>query len=569
MPRRLLGLALFLLLAVTVSADRTLVIERFEASIDVSPDGAIAVEETIVPRFTGSWNGIFRTIPVEYRTPQGLNYTLRLDVESVTDAAGQKLKYESSRERHYRKLKIWVPGAADATRTVKLRYRVSNALRFFDEHDELYWNVTGDEWEVPIESASAVVHLPAGASGLRATAFRGAYGSTEQSDVSVEPDGVRIQTSRGLGMREGLTLVVGWNPGLVHRPTAVEKGAQAVYSNLPLAVPPLVFLGMLSLWRKRGRDPELAPIATQYEPPAQMTPAELGTLIDGKPDMRDITASIVDLAVRGYLHIAETENERFFGLMSSKDYTFTLKKARDGWNELKPHERDLLDALFAGSSTTVNLSDLKNKFYTHLPGLRDELYGRLVGDGFYTGRPDRVRLLYIILGLLGGAAIAFASSSIMLGLGMQPAAGIAAGILSAIIVVGFGWFMPSRTPRGTRELEKVLGFREFLSRVEGERLERMVKTPEMFERFLPYAMALGVEDNWAKAFEGIYTTPPSWYSGPGGVGTFRPSTFTHNLGAMSTAAATTMSSAPRSSGGSGFSGGSSGGGFGGGGGGGF
>jgi uncharacterized membrane protein len=569
MARRLLSLTLVLLAAVTVSADRTLVIERFEASIDVSRDGSIAVEETIVPRFTGSWNGIFRTIPVEYRTPQGLNYTLRLDVESVTDAEGQKLKYETSRERHYRKLKIWVPGAVDATRTVKLQYRVSNALRFFDEHDELYWNVTGDEWEVPIESVSAVVRLPAGASGVRATAFRGAYGSTEQSDVSVESDGVHVQTSRGLGMREGLTLVVGWNPGLVHRPTAVEKGAEAVYSNLPLAIPPLIFLGMLTLWRARGRDPELAPIATQYEPPANMTPAELGTLIDGKPDMRDITASIVDLAVRGYLHIAETQNERFFGLMSSKDYAFTLKKSRDGWNELKQHERDLLDALFPGSSTSVNLSELKNKFYTHLPGLRNELYRRLVRDGFYTGRPDRVRLLYVILGLVAGAAIAVVSSSIMLSLGMQPVTGIAAGILSGIIVVGFGWFMPSRTPRGTRELEKVLGFREFLSRVEGDRLERMVKTPEMFERFLPYAMALSVEDNWAKAFEGIYTTPPSWYSGPGGVGTFRPSVFTHNLGVMSTAAATTMSSAPRSSGGSGFSGGSSGGGFGGGGGGGF
>jgi uncharacterized membrane protein len=568
MARRLLGLALFLAVGVTLRADRTLVIERFDATIDVSPDGSIVVEETIVPRFTGSWNGIFRTIPVEYRTPQELNYTLRLVVESVTDAAGQRLKYESSRERHYRKLKIWVPGAVDTTRTVKLRYRVSNGLRFFDEHDELYWNVTGDEWEVPIESASALVRLPPGVSGVRATAFRGTYGSTEQADVSVD-DGVRVQTARGLGMREGLTLVVGWNPGVVHRPSAVEKSAQVVYSNLPLAIPLLVFFGMLRLWRTRGRDPELAPIATQYEPPAQMTPAELGTLVDGKPDMRDITACIVDLAVRGYLHIAEIENERFFGLWSNKDYTFTLEKERATWSALKQHERDLLAALFGDSGTEVSLSDLKNKFYKHLPGLRDELYGRLVSDGFYTGRPDRVRLFYMLGGVGIGAVIGFASSGIMTALGKQPIAGIVAGILSAIIVVLFGWFMPSRTPSGTRELEKVLGFREFLSRVEGDRLERMAKTPEMFEKYLPYAMALGVADNWARAFDGIYTQPPSWYSGPGGVATFRPSSFTHNLGVMSTAAATTMSSAPRGSSGSGFSGGSSGGGFGGGGGGGF
>jgi uncharacterized membrane protein len=569
MARRLLSLALFLLVPAIASADRTLVIERFDAIIDVSPDGSIVVEETLVPRFTGSWNGIFRTIPVQYRTPQGLNYTLRLDVEAVTDAAGQELKYESSRERHYRKLKIYVPGAADATRTVKLRYRVSNGLRFFEEHDELYWNVTGDEWEVPIESVSARVRLPAGASGIRATAFRGVYGSTEESDVSVEPDGVSVQTARGLGMREGLTIVAGWNPGVVHRPTAVERSAQVVYSNLPLAIPPVIFIGMLRLWRKRGRDPELAPIATKYEPPARMTPAELGTLVDGKPDMRDITASIVDLAVRGYLHIAETQNERLFGLLSNKDYTFTLKRERSSWSELTAHEGDLLNAMFEGSSTVVSLSDLKNKFYKHLPGLRDDMYGRLVSSGFYTARPDRVRLFYVIGGLILGFAVAFLSIRIMVGLGMQPISGIVAGIVSAIIVVFFGWFMPSRTARGTRELEQVLGFREFLSRVEGDRLERIVKTPEMFEKYLPYAMALGVEDKWAKAFEGIYTQPPSWYSGRGGVGTFHPSTFTRDLGAMSAAAATTMSSSPRGSGGSGFSGGSSGGGFGGGGGGGF
>ena len=181
--------------------------------------------------------------------------------------------------------------------------------------------------------------------------------------------------------------------------------------------PLLVFVGMLRLWRTRGRDPELAPIAAQYEPPAQMTPAELGTLIDGKPDMRDITASIVDLAVRGVSPHRGDQNERLFGLFSNKDYTFTLKKTREQWKDLKKHERDLLDALFAGSVTSVSLSDLKNKFYKHLPGLRDELYGRLVKDGFYTGRPDRVRLLYTSAASSSACAIGFVSSWIMTRLG--------------------------------------------------------------------------------------------------------------------------------------------------------
>jgi uncharacterized membrane protein len=248
---------------------------------------------------------------------------------------------------------------------------------------------------------------------------------------------------------------------------------------------------------------------------------------------------------------------------------FTLKRDRNAWSTLKDHERNLLDAMFAAAGESVRLADLKNRFYRKLPGLRDDLYGGLVNGGLYTARPDRVRIAYFVAAAVLGGGMVYLGVAIMGSLGMQPLTAVAAGIASGAIVALFGWFMPSRTPRGSRELEKVLGFREFLSRVEGDRLERMVKTPEMFEKYLPYAMALGVEDTWAKAFEGIYTQPPSWYSGPGGIGTFRPSAFTHNLSAMSAATAATMASAPRSSGGSGFGGGSSGGGFGGGGGGGF
>ncbi|HEX6322523.1 MAG TPA: DUF2207 domain-containing protein, partial [Vicinamibacterales bacterium] len=116
MHRRVAWLPVLLLLgAAPAAAERSLVIESFDARIDVAADGTIVVEETIRPRYTGSWNGLYRTIPVQYKSPQGLNYTLRLDVESVTDEAGRALRYESSRERHYRKLKIWVPGAVDAT----------------------------------------------------------------------------------------------------------------------------------------------------------------------------------------------------------------------------------------------------------------------------------------------------------------------------------------------------------------------------------------------------------------------------------------------------------------------
>lgn len=559
--------AALLIAAPARAAERTLVIDNFDATVQVAVDGSIDVVETIRPTFTGSWNGIYRTIPIEYRTPQGLNYTLRLEIEDITDGSGTSLRYESSRVRHYRKLKIWVPGAQDATRTVRIHYTVANALRFFDEHDELYWNITGDEWDVPIRSASASIDLPAAVTGVRATAFRGEYGSTAQNQVSVDGASIRVSTV-GLGLHEGLTVVAGWNPGVVHRPTAADRVGDTLFGNAPLAIPPLVLVGMFALWRAKGRDPTLAPISAQYEPPARMSPAELGTLVDGKPDMRDITATIVDLAVRGYLHIAETENDRFLGLWSSKDYTFTLTKPRDAWSALKPHESHLLGDVFGGDES-VSLSDLKNKFYKRLPNLKNELYDGLVDGGLYTSRPDRVRTGYIAGGVALGFVIGLGGGKLMDWLGMQPEAAVIAGIASALIVAAFGWFMPSRTVRGTRELENVLGFREFLSRVDSDRMNRMIKTPEMFEKFLPFAMALGVESNWAKAFEGIYSKPPQWYTGSGGIHTFNPGSFTSNLTRMSATAASVMASAPRGSGGSGFSGGSSGGGFGGGGGGGF
>ena len=160
-------------------------------------------------------------------------------------------------------------------------------------------------------------------------------------------------------------------------------------------------------------------------------------------------------------------------------------------------------------------------------------------------------------------------------LGMAPFPFILAGILTGAIICVFGWFMPARTATGARTLEGVLGFEDFLAHVESDRFNRMIKTPEMFEKFLPFAMALGVERNWSKAFQNIYTQPPSWYQGGSFGSSFYPYMFVNNLNTMSSAASSVMTSAPRSSGGSGFGdggsggGGSSGGGFGGGGGGGF
>ena len=543
----------------SAAAARTLEIERFDAAIRVVADGTIDVRETIQVNFTGSWQGLYRTIPVEYHTPQGLNFTLLLEVQHVTDGAGNPLRWESSRVRHYRKLKVWVPGAEDARRTVVISYRVIDALRFFEDHDELYWNVTGDEWDFPIEHAGAQIQLPPGAAGLRATVFTGPRGSTDhEADVAIGDTAVAVETRARLGFHEGMTIAVAWDKGAVREPSVLAKGALFLRSNWPFAVPLIALAVMWMLWYTRGRDPRLRPIAPRYKPPEGLTPAEVGTLADDSADVGDVTATIVDLAVRGFLHIDEV----------GSSYSFSLLKPPAQWTGLRPHESAILNGLFSdGLSTSVDLSDLENHFYKKLPGIQDALYASMLERGFYRSRPDRIRAFAYRMATLVGLLVIFFGPRLASGWGMAPATFIIAGVATAVIIGIFGRIMPARTVRGARVLEDVLGFEDYLSHVDGDRFERTIKSPQLFEAFLPFAMALRVDKRWAAAFATVYAQAPQWYSSQGN--TFDSSTFSGRLHSMSSDFSSTLSSSPRSSGGSGFSGGSSGGGGGGGGGGGF
>lgn len=567
-------------------------IDSFRADVHVLRSGVVEVVETLAVRFEGSYNGIFRTIPIEYRTRANLNYTLDLEVQGVEDGSGQTLRYETSRERHFRKIKVWVPGASDAVRTVVIRYRVDNALRFFEEDDqawdELYWNVTGDEWPVPIERASVRVRLPAAATGVRARGFTGRYGSTEESvEVAISDHLVDVRSTRGLGIHEGLSVAIAWDsfiaggPGeagsgehLIRRPTIWDRIRMFFRSNWPLLIPVLAFFLMRRVWLRHGRDPERRPITPMYEPPTGLTPSEVGVLVDNRPDLRDVTSMLVDLAVRGYLVIEETEQDKFLGLIKEKDYVLELLKAGDELSGLKSHERKLLRAVFGSPAVgdRVPMSDLENQFYKDLPGIKDRIFAELMEHKFYRSRPDRVLGVWVGVAIATGLLVGVGGTAVAARFGMAPLTTVMAGVLTGAVVLGFGIVMPARTVAGTRALEAALGFEEFLQRVDSDRFKRMITGPDMFERYLPYAMALGVEKKWAAAFADIYKEPPDWYRGSGYRG-FHPTVFVSDLSGMTQHAATAMTSAPRSSGGSGFSGGGgggfSGGGFGGGGGGAF
>ena len=361
----------------------------FQANITISQDGSAVVTERIALAFEGEWHGIHRTIPIEYPGPNGTNYELFVDVTSVSDGAGGKLKYDSSTTNGARDLKIYIPDAVDATRTVEIVYRVRNGTRFFDSHDEFYWNVTGNDWPVPIDHAAATVRFPLAAAGsLRAQAFTGVYGST-QKDATAKvagPEAV-FETTSPLPMRGGLTIDVYIPKDILKEPSTLTWFFWFVSGN-PIVFLPLVTLAaMFTLWWLKGRDPDPGvSVAPMYEPPAGISPAEAGTLLDDSIHPRDITSTIIDLAVRGYIKIEETAEKVL--LFTNKDYIFHLLKPREQWGaDLAPHERVMLENVFAEGSDT-RLSSLKNRFYTAVPVIRQDIMAELKTKGIYLLDPE-------------------------------------------------------------------------------------------------------------------------------------------------------------------------------------
>ena len=298
------------------------------------------------------------------------------------------MKYESHREGAYRKLKIFIPGAEDTQKTVIITYSVPNATRFFDDHDEFYWNVTGNDWPVPIDQATAYVKFPPGASGsLRAQAFTGVYGSHDEEATSeVNGSDVNFATTNPLPMRGGLTVDVYIPKGILHPPSALTKFVWFIRGNPALLIPIWALLVMWFTWYTWGRDPDPGvSVAPQYEPPKGFTPAEAGSLVDDAVHPRDITSTIVDLAVRGYLKIQEI-NEKVL-LFSHKDYEFQLLKPMNEWGDLAPHETVMMTNLFQGGEST-RLSSLKNRFYTAIPILKQDIMAALRRKGMYIVDPD-------------------------------------------------------------------------------------------------------------------------------------------------------------------------------------
>lgn len=566
--------ALFILsLSASPAFAQYFTIERFHSDILIREDSSFIVRETIEVTFHQSRRGIYREIPFRYRDEFGRTIATPTAVLSVADASGKPRIYRVSRTGPLVRIRIGDPKRfVSGHQTYVVTYKVENAVLFLEDHDELYWNVTGNDWKAPIRSASAEVHLSGTgkSQGLWLVGYTGHYGSKEEAGREAYENGAKFFARRPLVAGEGLTIVFGWDQGLVSPPPSWKKFLWKINlgENWVFSLPIFSLIFMVVLWRRKGRDPKVkAAVTVVYAPPVfesrPLTPSEAGTLLDEKLDPRDITSGIVGLAVKGYLQIEEVKKE---GLIFDRSDTY-LKKMKEVDEELSPFEMELMKSLFSFSPARVSLSSLQNKFYKNLDRLKRTLYGELVRKKYFIMSPEKVRKVYLTTGILcilaGGFLLAFFFPFSM-------GKGFIASALTGLPILLIGRHMPAKTRAGAMAYTEVLGFQEFMNRAEKDRLERM-GDQNLFTRFLPYAIALDVVDNWARAFEGIYQASPGWYVSPGGFKTFHPPSFTRSMNTLTSNLGSAMFSAPRGSGGGGsgggFGGGSSGGGFGGGGGG--
>ena len=573
MHRHLLAVGLAVmalgLWAAPALADEGWVIQRFASDITVQKDASLHITEAIDVDF-GSLqkHGIFRTIPVRYQWDDTHLRVYQLQVRSVTDGSEKSVRYETSDQGGSKVIKIGDPNRTVSGRqTYRITYDVSGAMNPFPDHDELFWNVNGGLWDVRAQAVTATVHAPA--APQQATCYQGAAGSDEVCRFTITSSGADFAATRPLAPRGQLTIVASLAKGVVAepRPIIARDGDNllAYFEPQPLWLALAVFAlagGLAFLywrWYTVGRDArERETIVPEYEPPDKIRPAQLGVILDESADTKDVTATIVDLAVRGYLTIAEEPQPWIF---AKKDWTL---HATGKTLQLLPYEEIVYGGLFKDGAD-VKVSELRTHFISSLRSAEDELYRDSADRKWFATRPDRVRQGYAgvsVLAIIAGVGITWLLGK-TLGAGLV---GVAV-VLVGIVALAVARIMPAKTAAGAELLRRSLGFRQYMEVAEKER-QRFAERENIFSEYLPYAIVFGCVEKWARAFKDIdmsAQTSSSWYvgSGPFNAGILSSSLmgFSSNLGSA-------ISSTPGSSGGSGFSGGGGAGGGGGGGGGG-
>jgi uncharacterized membrane protein YgcG len=578
-----------LLAASPARADEGWVINRLDIRYTIQPDASIQVAEALDVDFRNlQRHGIFRDLVYLQPYDQTTNREYDIHIEGVIDGSGRQQPVKRTTDGALARFRIGDPSrTVSGPQTYRIAYRLGGALNAFPDRDELYWNATGT-WPVAISRAIVRVDTPADAIE-RVACFEGAAGSTTPCRVTFTPDEATFTATRPLAAGEQLTIVAGLRKGavaapvphLVPRPRDVLHffDRTAAYLSILLVGLAAAVGGIGTLWWRLGRDrrytsiqylsgttdqervPLFAsdPIVVEFEPPDGLRPGQMGLLFDERADTLDVTATIVDLAVRGYLRISELPKSGVLAWFGKPDYQLDRLKAPD--SNLLDYERIVLDGLFF-SGETRKLSELRNTFYTDLARAKTALYADAVTRGWFPRNPNIVRGSWAAAGLLvGGAGVAL---TIYLGYwwgaGLVGVPVAAAGLLLVLMARA----MPRRTAKGREATRRALGFARYIRTAE-QHQQAFAERANIFTSYLPYAIAMKCVDKWARAFRDIdlQQATTGWYVG---TSRFDAGTFSSNLATFSDSVSSAIASTPGGSGGSGF-GGSSGGGGGGGGGG--
>ena len=571
----------------SVFADEGWDINSFDASaMFEEATGKMQVTEKIAVDFASlEKHGIYRDIPYVYEEDNGAKTYTTVDVIEVLQD-GKDAEIDLSKNEGNIRIRIGDPDKTiSGNHTYEISYDVLGVLRSFADHDELYWNVTGEQWGVHILKTSFSLTLPK--SGIqKVSCFQGVGGSTDAclAEISSEKTAV-FNATRSLGAYEGMTVVVGFQKGLlpivtVARPkTVIEKLLEWPSQTTFLIILVSGILTVFTLWFRYGRDSwfknvpnisigaktETKPIGSvetvvvEFEPPERLRPAEIGVLMDERAHTHDVVATIIDLASRGFLTITEIPKKWLFG---SIDYTLTRKTKSE--DELLLYEKTLLSELF-GSAKEVSVSSLKQTFYQELQKVKTQLYEDVVKKGLFPSNPEKVRQKYLLIAIIGvvlGVTLTIVSVSNEIILLADLSLGVT---ISSILLVILSPFMSKRTALGRDMYRRSRGYLLFISGAEKYR-QQFFEKKNMFNEVLPYTIVFGLTEKFITAMKDIglseKSMSPSWYYG---TSVFHASTFTQSMNSFSSSLSSAIASAPKSSGFS--SGGSSGGGFGGGGGG--
>ncbi len=557
----------------------SLYIQLFDSEIKLNYDGSLDIKEVITVNFDGGYHhGIYRDIPLELKGIAG-NFSLGFKVKEVLmDEKEIPVKKSTRRYGGGKDLRLRI---GDPDRTISgihvytIEYSAVLGARYFKDWDELYWNVTGNRWEDKIDSLQCTVIFPSEIqlSNKDIKLFVGTYGSDRTTENYTLTSHELSFGTGTLYPGYGVTADIRFPKGYLIKPpfsTTVLLKLKSYLGLLFILILPLyTFIFLFKRWKREGKDLPVGTITVRYNPPKDLTAAEVGTIFDQRVDPVDITSILFDLARLGYLSIEEIETNKLL-FLKKKDYKIKILKDMDLSEE--KHLREFLRGLKAKGGKEFLISELKGEFYTYVKDVAEEIYESVKKKKYFYGNPDKVRKKYTGFGaaalFVGLWATPFAFG-LFAGIGASITVGIA---LSGLITLCFGPAMPKRTYKGREVLTDIFGFKEFLIRVEKDRLKRMLEqNPKIFFDFLSYAIALGVVDEWAERFSGLQIESPNWYTAYGGVrGPIMASHITNSIG-DSIGAFTSAASTPRGSssgfsggGGGGFSGGGGGGGGGGG-----